>query len=205
MFLRQITDAALAQNAYLIGCQRTGEAIIVDPERDLDRYFNFIFVGDVGRPDLLESAAGQAGAMQPAARTLYASLRGTAEIPGHVQILPAHGAGSACGKSLGAVPVSVMTGFLGVGGGFLLVPALVKFARLPLPMATGTSLAIIACNSAAGFAGHLGGGTSTGNSPPPSPSSQPRVSSPAENSPASCHSACYAAVSRCSSCSLPCL
>ena len=215
MFLRQITDAALAQNAYLIGCQRSGEAIIVDPERDLDRYFkvaeennlritavaethihadylsgarelverhgvtaylsseggpdwqfewatghpaarflkhgdefrigniafkalltpghtpehmsflvtdhgggadepialltgDFIFVGDVGRPDLLESAAGQAGAMQPAARTLYASLRGTAEIPGHVQILPAHGAGSACGKSLGAVPVSVM-------------------------------------------------------------------------------------------------
>ena len=54
--------------------------------------------------------------------------------------------------------VGVMTGFLGVGGGFLLVPALVKFARLPLPMATGTSLAIIACNSAVGFAGHLGGG-----------------------------------------------
>ncbi len=215
MFLRQITDSALAQNAYLIGCQRTGEAIIVDPERDLDRYFkvaeendlritavaethihadylggardlverhgvtaylsaeggpdwqfewakgqpaakflkhgdefrignitfkalltpghtpehmsflvtdhgggadeplafltgDFIFVGDVGRPDLLESAAGQAGAMEPGARTLYASLRATADLPGHLQILPAHGAGSACGKSLGAVPVSVM-------------------------------------------------------------------------------------------------
>ncbi|HSP41267.1 MAG TPA: sulfite exporter TauE/SafE family protein [Luteolibacter sp.] len=54
--------------------------------------------------------------------------------------------------------VGVLTGFLGVGGGFLLVPALVKFARLPLPLATGTSLAIIACNSAAGFAGHLGTG-----------------------------------------------
>jgi hydroxyacylglutathione hydrolase len=39
MFLRQITDFALAQNAYLIGCQRTGEALLVDPERDLDRYF----------------------------------------------------------------------------------------------------------------------------------------------------------------------
>jgi hydroxyacylglutathione hydrolase len=38
MFLRQITDSSLAQNAYLIGCQRTGEAIIVDPERDVDRY-----------------------------------------------------------------------------------------------------------------------------------------------------------------------
>ncbi|MFU8894051.1 MAG: MBL fold metallo-hydrolase [Luteolibacter sp.] len=215
MFLRQIPDHALAQYAYLIGCQRTGEAIIIDPERDVDRYFevaaandlritavaethihadylsgarelverhgavaflgeeggpdwqfewakgksavrflkhgdefhvgnirfkalhtpghtpehvsflvwddgggadqpialltgDFIFVGDVGRPDLLESAAGQAGAMEPSARTLYASLRGTAELPDHLQILPAHGAGSACGKALGAVPVSVL-------------------------------------------------------------------------------------------------
>jgi uncharacterized membrane protein YfcA len=52
--------------------------------------------------------------------------------------------------------VGVLTGFLGVGGGFLLMPALVKFARLPLRLATGTSLAVIACNSAAGFVSHLG-------------------------------------------------
>lgn len=215
MFLRQIPDHALAQYAYLIGCQRTGEAVIVDPERDVDRYLklaaengfrltavaethihadylggarelverhgaiaylsaeggpdwqfewakgnpnarflhdgdtfmvgnielkallsaghtpehisylvtdigggatepiallsgDFIFVGDVGRPDLLESAAGQAGVMEPSARQLYASLRATAALPDHIQILPAHGAGSACGKALGAVPVSVM-------------------------------------------------------------------------------------------------
>ena len=215
MFLRQITDSSLAQNAYLIGCQRTGEAVIIDPERDLDRYFqvagennlritavadthihadylsgarelverhqataylseeggpdwqfewakgnpharflkhgdafkvgnielkavltpghtpehmsflvtdlgggadepmafltgDFIFVGDVGRPDLLESAAGQAGVMEPSARTLYASLRATANLSDHLQILPAHGAGSACGKALGAVPNSVL-------------------------------------------------------------------------------------------------
>ncbi|TAE76501.1 MAG: MBL fold metallo-hydrolase [Verrucomicrobia bacterium] len=215
MFLRQITDPSLAQNAYLIGCQRSGEAIIVDPERDLDRYFavaaeqglkitavaethihadylsgaremverhgaiaylsaeggadwqfewaqgdprarllrdgevfkvgniefrailtaghtpehlsflvtdlgggadepiallsgDFLFVGDVGRPDLLESAAGQAGAMEPSARTLYESLRRTEILPEHLQILPAHGAGSACGKALGAVPTSVL-------------------------------------------------------------------------------------------------
>ena len=215
MFLRQIPDHALAQYAYLIGCQRTGEALIVDPERDVDRYLklaaengfrltavaethihadylsgarelverhgaiaylsaeggpdwqfewakgnpnarflhdgdvfkvgnielkailsaghtpehisylvtdigggatepiallsgDFIFVGDVGRPDLLESAAGQVGVMEPSARQLYASLRATAVLPDHIQILPAHGAGSACGKALGAVPVSVM-------------------------------------------------------------------------------------------------
>lgn len=51
--------------------------------------------------------------------------------------------------------VGVLTGFLGVGGGFLLMPALMKFARLPLRVATGTSLAVIACNSAAGFLSHL--------------------------------------------------
>ncbi len=215
MFLRQITDSSLAQNAYMIGCQRTGEAIIIDPERDVDRYLkiaadngfrltavadthihadylsgarelmehhgaiaylsaeggpdwqfewakektnarflhdgdvfrignielkalltaghtpehlsflitdigggatepmgllsgDFIFVGDVGRPDLLESAAGQAGAMEPSARTLHQSLRATANLPEHLQILPGHGAGSACGKALGALPTSVM-------------------------------------------------------------------------------------------------
>ncbi len=215
MFLRQLTDSSLAQNAYLIGCQRTGEAIIVDPERDVDRYLqlaeengfrigavadthihadylsgarelverhgataylsaeggpdwqfewaagnanarllhdgdsfrignidfqavlspghtpehlsflvtdlgggadeplallsgDFIFVGDVGRPDLLESAAGQAGAMEPGARQLYGSLRATAGLSDHLLVLPAHGAGSACGKDLGAVPLSSM-------------------------------------------------------------------------------------------------
>ena len=216
MFLRQIADSSLAQNAYLIGCQRSGEAIVIDPERDLDRYFkvaeenglritavaethihadyfsgarelmerhgalaylseeggpdwqfewakgranarflkhgdvfrvgniefkalltpghtpehmsylvtdigggadapiafltgDFIFVGDVGRPDLLESAAGQAGVMEPSARTLYASLRATADLPGHLQILPAHGAGSACGKALGAIATAFLS------------------------------------------------------------------------------------------------
>lgn len=215
MFLRQIPDESLAQYAYLIGCQRTGEAVVIDPERDVDRYLavaarngfrlttvvethihadylsgarellerhgaraflsaeggpdwqfewakdkdrvtflrdgdafkvgnielkailsaghtpehlsylvtdlggganepiallsgDFIFVGDVGRPDLLESAAGQAGVMEPSARQLYHSLRATAGFPEHVQILPAHGAGSACGKELGAVPFSVL-------------------------------------------------------------------------------------------------
>jgi len=52
--------------------------------------------------------------------------------------------------------VGILTGFLGVGGGFLLVPALLRFARLPMRAATGTSLALIAVNSAAGFTAHLG-------------------------------------------------
>lgn len=218
MFFRQIYDDKLAQAAYLIGCQRTGEAIVVDPERDVDRYIDlarrkgfrvtavaethihadflsgarelaeqtgacvyvsdegdadwkyqwldkktgggayphvllhdgdhfsigqiefrvvhtpghtpehicflvidrgggasepmgiltgdFVFVGDVGRPDLLETAAGQAGTSQPAARRLYQSLQKFAALPDFVQVWPAHGAGSACGKALGAVPQS---------------------------------------------------------------------------------------------------
>lgn len=216
MFLRQIFDPALAQYAYLVGCQRTGEALIIDPERDVDRYLNisrendlritavaethihadfvsgaqelaanpkirlflsgeggddwsyrwpgtrsnvtylkhgdhfqvgniiveaihtpghtpehisflitdqgggadepialatgdFLFVGDVGRPDLLETAAGAKGVMEPSARRLRESLAGRLSgLPEYLQILPAHGAGSACGKSLGAVPTSTL-------------------------------------------------------------------------------------------------
>jgi hydroxyacylglutathione hydrolase len=216
MLLRQIFDPWLAQYAYLVGCPRSGEALLIDPERDIDRYRalaaenglritavaethihadfvsgaqefaadpavqlylsaeggpdwtyrwpgqragthflrhggaflvgnirveavhtpghtpehlsylitdlgggadapialatgDFVFVGDVGRPDLLESAAGQKGVMEPSARTLRASLHDRlAPFADFLQILPAHGAGSACGKSLGAVPTSTL-------------------------------------------------------------------------------------------------
>jgi len=57
----------------------------------------------------------------------------------------------------GAV-VGLITGFLGVGGGFLVVPALIVFAGLDVRRAVGTSLLVIAINSAAGLLGHLGGG-----------------------------------------------
>ncbi|TVQ75837.1 MAG: MBL fold metallo-hydrolase [Phycisphaeraceae bacterium] len=218
MFMRMIYDEKLAQAAYLIGCQKTGEAIVFDPERDVDRYINLarenslrivavaethihadfvsgarelaertdarvylsaeggpdwssqwldkksgggsynhtllrnndsfsigkiefralhtpghtpehlifvvtdhgagadapigvitgdlLFVGDLGRPDLLESAAGQAGAMEPGARQLFKTLSTLERIPDFVQVWPGHGAGSACGKALGAVPMS---------------------------------------------------------------------------------------------------
>jgi uncharacterized protein len=53
--------------------------------------------------------------------------------------------------------VGLLTGILGVGGGFLIVPALVMLVRLPMDQAVGTSLAIIAANSFAGLLGHLGG------------------------------------------------
>lgn len=214
MYFKQIFEEKLAQYAYIIGCQKTGEAIVLDPMRDIDQYIqdahreglkvvaaadthihadylsglrelaergvkiyasdegdadwkyewlknspysyqllkngdeikignirikawhtpghtpehlsffvtdgaaadeplgivtgDFVFVGDVGRPDLLESAAGQAGAMEPSAKTLYKTVTEFKKIPEYMQIWPGHGAGSACGKSLGAVPKSTV-------------------------------------------------------------------------------------------------
>ncbi len=214
MYFRQVFEPKLAQYSYVIGCQRTGEALVIDPMRDIDRYeaiaaeedlkitavaethihadflsgaleyaergvrvylsdeggddwryrwirdhhdavlvkdgdaFNignirilvahtpghtpehvsfmitdegggasepmgiasgdFVFVGDLGRPDLLESAAGVAGAMEPSARTLYRSATRFLELPDYLQVWPGHGAGSACGKALGAVPDSTV-------------------------------------------------------------------------------------------------
>lgn len=221
MLFRQIFDEKLAQYAYLIGCQETGEALLVDPERDIDQYLrlaedegleivgvaethihadflsgarefaerldttlylsdegdenwkyewaqgpketggrydvewlyngapftignieitavhtpghtpehlsflvtdrgggadqsmgiitgDFVFVGDLGRPDLLESAAQVEGAMEPSARALYQSVQRFLDLPDHLQVWPAHGAGSACGKALGAVPQSTI-------------------------------------------------------------------------------------------------
>jgi hydroxyacylglutathione hydrolase len=211
MFFRQITDPKLAQYAYLIGCQATGEAVILDPHRDIDRYLDvaaaeglrivaasethihadfvsgvrefaergvrvylsgdggedwqyawptkgdydavtvhdgdtfdignihfevvftpghtpehisflvtdrgagatepmglvsgdFVFVGALGRPDLLETAADVTGAMEPSARRLHDSVQRFLDLPDFLQVWPGHGAGSACGKALGAVP-----------------------------------------------------------------------------------------------------
>jgi hydroxyacylglutathione hydrolase len=216
MLLRQIFDPQLAQYAYLFGCQQSEQALIIDPERDVDRYRelarenglrisavaethihadfvsgaqefaedrnlhlylsamggpdwayrwpawrpnthflkdgdefmigkirveavhtpghtpehlcylitdegsgadqpmalvtgDFVFVGDVGRPDLLESAVAQKGTMASSARQLQKSLKDRlADFDDYLQLLPAHGAGSACGKALGAVPTTTL-------------------------------------------------------------------------------------------------
>ncbi len=213
MLLERVYDDSLAQASYLIGCEETGTAVVVDPNRDIARYIeaaerrslrievvtethihadfvsgardlarstgaklllsgeggddwqyafaradgarllkdgdtfdlgdvhvevrhtpghtpehicflitdraasdralgvvtgDFIFVGDVGRPDLLERAANVRGTMDTMARQLFRSLRATDDLPDYLQIWPGHGAGSACGKSLGAVPSSTL-------------------------------------------------------------------------------------------------
>ncbi len=56
---------------------------------------------------------------------------------------------------LQALGIGILTGFVGVGGGFLIVPALVLFGSVPMKEAIGTSLLIIAFNSATGFLGYL--------------------------------------------------
>jgi hydroxyacylglutathione hydrolase len=69
---------------------------------------DFVFVGSIGRPDLLEQAAGIANTAEPGARDLYRSLARFKQLPDYLQVWPAHGAGSACGKGLGAIPSSTV-------------------------------------------------------------------------------------------------
>lgn len=209
MYFQHIYEEGLAQASYFIGCQKTKEAIVIDPRRDIDVYLNiaeeknfnithvtethihadflsgsrelaaatgadiylsdegdsdwkyqfknnplkdgdiikigkvelkvlhtpghtpehisflltdtavssepsmiftgdFVFVGDIGRPDLLEKAAGITGTQEVGARQMFNSLKTFKSLPDHVQVWPGHGAGSACGKSLGAVPSSTV-------------------------------------------------------------------------------------------------
>ncbi len=69
---------------------------------------DFLFVGDVGRPDLLETAAGQVGTKEAGAKQQFQSVQRFKELPDYLQIWPGHGAGSACGKALGAVPSTTL-------------------------------------------------------------------------------------------------
>ncbi|MDF2518597.1 MAG: fold metallo-hydrolase [Sphingobacterium sp.] len=69
---------------------------------------DFVFVGDIGRPDLLENAAGLIGTKEVGAKQMFKSLQHFLTLPDYIQVWPAHGAGSACGKALGAVPSSTV-------------------------------------------------------------------------------------------------
>ena len=69
---------------------------------------DFLFVGDVGRPDLLEEAAGLVGTKEVGARLQFDSVARFKEMPDYLQIWPGHGAGSACGKALGAIPSTTL-------------------------------------------------------------------------------------------------
>lgn len=69
---------------------------------------DFVFVGDIGRPDLLEKAAGLKGTQETGAKQMFRSIKRFSELPDYIQVWPGHGAGSACGKALGAVPSSTV-------------------------------------------------------------------------------------------------
>ena len=69
---------------------------------------DFVFVGDIGRPDLLEKAAGIVGTQDAGALQMYKSIQRFNALPDYIQVWPGHGAGSACGKALGAVPSSTV-------------------------------------------------------------------------------------------------
>jgi hydroxyacylglutathione hydrolase len=69
---------------------------------------DFLFVGDVGRPDLLERAAQVEGTADVLARQLFASIRATTVFADYLQVWPGHGAGSACGKALGSMPSTTL-------------------------------------------------------------------------------------------------
>lgn len=69
---------------------------------------DFLFVGDIGRPDLLEEAAKMEGTTELGAKDMFQSLKKLKDYPDFLQIWPGHGAGSPCGKALGAVPLSTL-------------------------------------------------------------------------------------------------
>ena len=70
---------------------------------------DFLFVGDVGRPDLLQGLEGSAqNSKEVGARLQFQSIQRAKALPDYLQIWPGHGAGSACGKALGAIPSTTL-------------------------------------------------------------------------------------------------
>ncbi|PGZ11709.1 Zn-dependent hydrolase [Bacillus cereus] len=69
---------------------------------------DFIFVGDIGRPDLLETTVGIKDSAKIGAKQLFDSIQKIKLLPDYLQIWPTHGVGSACGKALGAIPTSTL-------------------------------------------------------------------------------------------------
>ena len=94
-----------------------------------------------------------AAVMLVAAVAMVRPPGGVAADGGEATAAPPRAVLKVAGDGLG---VGLVTGFVGVGGGFLIVPALVVLGGLPIALAVGTSLTIIALKSATGFLGYLG-------------------------------------------------
>ena len=96
--------------------------------------------------------------LKPARLAVPAAGAAATALSGNAAALPCPGLFSPymAHMALHGIGVGVLTGFVGVGGGFLIVPALVLLSRIPMKIAVGTSLAIVAAKSYAGFAGYMG-------------------------------------------------
>jgi uncharacterized membrane protein YfcA len=93
--------------------------------------------------------------MVVAALSMLRGRRDASGAPGEAAAAP-HGPRARAVLLAAGLGVGVLTGFVGIGGGFLIVPALVLLAGVPIKHAVGTSLVVIAMNAAAGFAGYVG-------------------------------------------------
>ena len=81
MLFRQLFDPKLAQYAYLIGCQKTGVALIIDPERDIDRYVKIASEEGLRIVAATETGARLAGPVGGAGGTAVAWPRRAAIVP----------------------------------------------------------------------------------------------------------------------------
>ena len=131
-------------------------------------YFHWRIGNFLPRPALIFGVTGILGAYLGSTAThlisssllmlLFAALMvvvGVRMLAGHQALLLPRASCSISRCIPSGFAVGLVTGFLGVGGGFVIVPALVWFAGLDARRAIGTSLGIIAVNSAAGLAGQL--------------------------------------------------
>lgn len=157
--------AAVATSLALVGATSLWAALLHAREGRVDARAALLFGGSGA------AGAGAGSLLTPmvSARTLLL-LFGAVTIAAGARMLRAGSGGTSAPPAtpaargsvatllLAGAAVGVVTGFLGVGGGFLVVPALVLVAGLPMRTAVGTSLVVISLNTGAGLLGHLGGG-----------------------------------------------
>lgn len=138
--------------ASAIGAASRWQAKLLDPRRGLGFGVAAMAGAFVGaRIGVLIPGRVQLSMFAVAVILAAASMLRSAE---DIEGAPRH---VALGLALGVfVLIGALTGIIGIGGGFLFVPALVTLIGIPVAQATGLSMMIIAMNAAAGFAGYQG-------------------------------------------------